>query len=104
MVQSRKKPRMISHLIIHSPTSEGVSECSGACKQSEQCGAFKRVSDVSKQANGQAKGPVFTSGFLALLDHSALHPSHHFPPLSKFYRTEFRPVGAFDVEVAVWLL
>ena len=41
----------------HFPTSEGVSEVSGA----------------SERANGRASGPVLQSVFLAVFDHSALH-------------------------------
>ena len=45
--------------IIYSPTSSGVSELasermserSGECDQSEQCGANERVSDASEQAD-----------------------------------------------------
>ena len=40
---------------IHFPTSEGVSEVSGA----------------SERANGRASGPVLQSVFLAVFDHSA---------------------------------
>ena len=37
-----------SHQIIHCPTSEGVSERSGACEQSKQCETSKQVSGASK--------------------------------------------------------
>ena len=50
-----KKHRINSHLIVHCPTSEGVSEVSGA----------------SEQANGRASGPELQSVFLAVFDHSA---------------------------------
>ena len=55
MVENRKKHRQNSHPIIHCPTSEGVSEVSGA----------------SERANGRASGPVLQSVFLAVIDHSA---------------------------------
>ena len=45
---------ILRHLIIHFPTSEGVSEVSGA----------------SKRANGRASDPVLQSVFLAVFDHS----------------------------------
>ena len=61
-------------LIIYFPTSPGVSEWanerSGACKQNGQGGASECVGGVSKQANGRASGPVLTSRFLVVLDHS----------------------------------
>ena len=47
-----------------------MSECRGAREQSEHCGASERVSGASKRTNGRANGPVLTSGFLAVLDHS----------------------------------
>ena len=47
-----------------------TSERNGASEQSEQCGANKWVSGVSELGNGQASGPVLTSGFLIILDHS----------------------------------
>ena len=49
-----------------------MSEYSGAHEQSEQGGSIERVSGASERANGQASGPVLTSGFLFVLDHSAL--------------------------------
>ena len=54
MVENEKKHRQNSHLIIHFPTSEGVSEVSGA----------------SERANGRASGPVLQSVFLVVLAHS----------------------------------
>ena len=47
MGQNRKKHKINSHLIIHFPTSEGVSE------MSEQVSAAERASEVSsvEQAN-----------------------------------------------------
>ena len=53
VVENGKKHRQNSHLIIHCPTSEGVSK-------------------VSERANGRASGPVLQSVFLAVFDHSAL--------------------------------
>ena len=50
------------HQIIHFPTSLGVSEC----------GASKWLSSASDQAKGRASGPVLTSRFLAVLNHSVL--------------------------------
>ena len=49
-----------------------MSERSGGREQSEQSGASERVSGASEQANGRASGPVFTSRFLAYLNHCAL--------------------------------
>ena len=65
MVQNRKKRSINSHLINHFPISLGVSE------HRELCGASQRVSGAREQVNGQVSGPVFTSGFLIVLDHSA---------------------------------
>ena len=56
MVENRKKHRQNSHLIIHFPTSEGVS----------------KVSSASERANGQASGLVLQSVFLAVLDQSVI--------------------------------
>ena len=53
MVENRKKHRQNSHLIIHCPTSEEVSE-------------------ASERANGRASGPVLLSVFLVVLAHSDL--------------------------------
>ena len=61
MVENRKKHGQNSHPIIHCPTSEGVSEVSGASE---------RVSSVSKRANRRASGPVLQSLFLTVIDHS----------------------------------
>ena len=44
MVQNRQKHKLNSHLNIHCPTSEGVSEVSGA---SEQVSAVERVSEAN---------------------------------------------------------
>ena len=69
-----KKQRKTSNLIIHLPTSEGVSEVSeqmsGGREQSEQSEASERVRGASERANGQASGPVLQSGFLITLDRS----------------------------------
>ena len=54
MGQNRTKHRINSHSIIHFPTSEGVSEVSGA----------------SERANGRASGPILQSVFLVILAHS----------------------------------
>ena len=72
-MKNRKKHRQNSNLIIHCPTSEGVSEVSGA----------------SKQANKQASGPVLQSLFLVILALSALAflcnlDSHNFFPTIAF--------------------
>ena len=50
MVENGKKHRQNSHLIIHCPTSEGVSE----------------------RANGRASGPVLQSVFLTVFDRSVI--------------------------------
>ena len=47
-----------------------MSEHSGARQCRKQCGASERVSGASERANGRASGPVLTSGFLVILDHS----------------------------------
>ena len=49
-----------------------MSERSGVRKQSEQHSASEQVSSASKQANEQAGGPVCTSEFLVVLDHSVI--------------------------------
>ena len=59
MVDNRKKQRQNGYLIIHFPTSEGVS-------------------GASERANGRASGPVRQSVFLAVIDHSVLRISLHF--------------------------
>ena len=78
MVENGKKHRQNSHLINHFPTSEWVewasertSERSGGRERSEQSGASERVSGASERANGRASGPVLTSQFLFVPDHSA---------------------------------
>ena len=82
--KTEKEHRKNSHLILHFPMSEGVSEvsegvskvseqtseCSGACEQSEHGGASRWVNGASDRANGRASVPVLTSGFLVILDHS----------------------------------
>ena len=50
--------------------SERTSERSGGRERSEQCGARERMSSASERANGQASGPVLSSGFLIILAHS----------------------------------
>ena len=52
--------------------SERTSERSGGREQSEQSGASERVSGASDRANGRASGPVLTSRFLFVPDHSAI--------------------------------
>ena len=47
-----------------------MSERSGGRERSEQSGGSKRVSGASERANGRASGPVLTSVFLVVLDHS----------------------------------
>ena len=54
---------ILRHLIIHFPTSEGVSEVSEQSKQ---------MSSASEKANEQASSPVLTSGFLIILAHSVM--------------------------------
>ena len=49
-----------------------MNERNKARKQSKQCKASKQVSGASKQANGRASGPGFTSRFLAVRNHSVL--------------------------------
>ena len=70
---------ILRHQKFHCPTSEGVSEVSeqtsersGGRERSKQSGASKRVSGVSERANRQASGPVLTSLFLFVPDHSVV--------------------------------
>ena len=71
-------------LIIHYPTSSGVSEGtseqtsepSGAREWSTQCGASKLVSGASERRNGGVSGPVLTSEFMAVLNHRELDLIH----------------------------
>ena len=51
--------------------SERTSERSGGRERSEQSGASEWVSGASELANGRASGPVLTSLFLFVPDHSA---------------------------------
>ena len=96
MNQYGKKHRKFSRIIIHFPTSEGVSEVneraskqseqwraskrsgaserSGARERSQQCGS-KWVSGANKRANGWASGPILNVWILDFLAHSvALEP------------------------------
>ena len=72
----KKKHSKNSHLIIHFPTSWGMSKW--ASKQtSERSGARehsvrKRVSCASERRNGRTSGLALTSGFLVILNHSEL--------------------------------
>ena len=50
-----------------------MSERSGGRKQSKQSGASERVSGASEQANRQASGPVLTSLFWFVPDHSGMY-------------------------------
>ena len=50
--------------------SERTSERSGGRERSEQSGSSERVSGASERANGRASGPVLTSRFLFVPDHS----------------------------------
>ena len=52
--------------------SERTSERSRAREQSEQSGASERVSGACKRAKGRASGPVLTSVFFYIFDHSDL--------------------------------
>ena len=54
--------------------SEWKNEYSRAHKQCEQWGASEWVGGAIKRENGRASGPVLTSQFLAVLNHSALGP------------------------------
>ena len=63
MVENGKNYRQNSHLIIHCPTSKGVSKVSGASEW---------VSSAIEQMNEQASGPVLQFGFLVDLAHSVL--------------------------------
>ena len=57
MADNRKKLRQNSHQINHFPTSKGMSE---------------RVSGASERANGQTSGPILTSLFVFVPDHSGM--------------------------------
>ena len=78
--EQKKKHSKNSHLFIHSSTtlwvsewaSKQTSERSRVHRWSEQDRASKLASVASEQANRQASGQVLTSGFLAVLDHSAI--------------------------------
>ena len=81
MGQNREKHRVNSHLMIHCPTSEGVSkvsertsERSGGRERSEQSRASEQVSGASERANGRASGPVLTSRFWVVL--TIVHRRH----------------------------
>ena len=52
--------------------NERTSERSGGRERSEQSGASEGVSGASERANGRASGPVLTSLFLFVPDHSAV--------------------------------
>ena len=51
-----------------------MSEHSGAHEQSKQCRESKQVSGASERANGQASGPVLTSGLIWPTVHSGDGP------------------------------
>ena len=72
-----------------------MSERSGAHEQSEQCGASKQVSGASEQTNGQASGPVLTSGFLAVMNHCESIISN-FDKLALFHEKIALPVSRFS--------
>ena len=57
--------------------SEEVSERSGGRERSELSGVSEQVSSASERANGRASGPVLSSLFLFVPDHSALVPCRH---------------------------
>ena len=101
IVQNRKKHRQNSHLIIHCPTSEGVSKANEWAQRSarvkrvvrsertsERCErTSERVSGASERANGRASGPVLQSVFLIVLAHSA--PSASSASSSRCWRSRF---------------
>ena len=67
-------------LIIHCPTSSGVSEqmnSSGARKRSKQCKASKLVSRTNNCAKGRANSPLLTSRFFVVLNHSGFRILSH---------------------------
>ena len=68
MVHYGTKPGHFEESKIHFPTSEGVSEVSGA----------------SERANGRASGPVLTSLFLFVPDHSAMGWEEMSGPFQRF--------------------
>ena len=83
MVENKKKHRQNSHPIIHCPTREGVSEVSERANKWAQRrarakravwskGRSERCEWTSERANGRANGPVLTSVFFSIFDHSVL--------------------------------
>ena len=90
MIQNRKKHRIDSHLIIHFPTSEEVSEVSkrvSAAERMSKVSRAERENEWGIQANGQASGPVLQSWFLMILDHSEPPARFHYVHASWFLRT-----------------
>ena len=73
MVENEKKNTdKIAIKSITIPEVSEVSERSEARERSEQSGASVRVSGASERANGRASGPVLTSRFMAVLNHSGV--------------------------------
>ena len=52
-----------------------MSERSGGRERSEQSGASERVGGASERVNRRANGPVLTSVFFSIFDHSVLQIS-----------------------------
>ena len=67
---SNHKHESLSYELRSELASEQSNEHSGARERSKQRGASERVSGASGRANGRASGPVLTSRFLAVLNHS----------------------------------
>ena len=81
MVQNKEKHSKNSDLIIHFLASLGVSEQ-----------AREQVSSVSKQANGQASGPVLTYGFLIIKNYCGMGQTKKlaFDEKHRFQKTHHR--------------
>ena len=72
MVENVKKHRQISHLIIHFPTSEGVSEVSERANEWAQQRARAKRAVRSKQTSEYFNEWILQSVFLAVFDHSEM--------------------------------
>ena len=61
----------LSHLIIHFPTSSGLSKWASNVSSAEQANewAVQTNEQIDKLANGRASGPVLTSRLLFILNH-----------------------------------
>ena len=94
----------LNRSLSHFHTSSGMRECSLVRQRSERRGVREWVSAACKWANGRVSGPVFSPGFLVVLDYSAWHKegdemrsgrprllSRPKRPRYQFYRLDFMP-------------